>query len=62
MEQRQIDLGLVEILERVRAERGGGGPGERRGARRGKAAPKAGKRGKQRPGRRERGARKKGRR
>ncbi|HEV3056949.1 MAG TPA: ribonuclease R [Vicinamibacterales bacterium] len=62
MEQRQIDLGLAEILERVRTQRGGWGPGERRGARRGKAATKPGKRGKQRPGRRERGARKKGRR
>jgi ribonuclease R len=46
MELRQVDLGLVEILERVR-------DGER-GARRSKAQPKfAGKR-KQRPGRRER--------
>jgi hypothetical protein len=59
MEQRQIDLGLVEILERVRAEHR---DHRERGARRGKAAPKSGKRGKQRPGRRERGARKKGRR
>jgi ribonuclease R len=46
MEQRQIDLGLVDILERVR-------DGER-GPRRSRARPKfAGKR-KQRPGRRER--------
>jgi ribonuclease R len=55
MDVRQIDLGLVEILERVRA-------GER-GARRSKAAPKLERRpGKQRPGRREREARKRGRR
>ena len=46
MELRQIDLGLVEILERVRE-------GER-GPRRSKATPKAEKRRKQRPGRRER--------
>ena len=47
MDVRQIDLGLVEILERVRE-------GER-GPRRSKAAPKIEKRGaKQRPGRRER--------
>jgi ribonuclease R len=47
MEQRQIDLGLVDILERVR-------DGER-GPRRSRAAPKHEKRGrKQRPGRRER--------
>ena len=43
---RQIDLGLVEILERVR--HGEAGP------RRSKAAPKRDKRRKQRPGRRER--------
>jgi len=54
MELRQVDLGLVEILERVR-------DGER-GPRRGKAAPKQEKRRKQRPGRREReGQRAKGR-
>jgi ribonuclease R len=46
MELRQIDLGLVEILERVRQ-------GER-GPRRGKAAPKREGRRTQRPGRRER--------
>jgi ribonuclease R len=55
MEQRQIDLGLVEILERVR-------DGER-GPRRSRAAPKHEKRGrKQRPGRRERQQGKRGRR
>jgi ribonuclease R len=54
MEMRQVDLGLVEILERVRE-------GER-GPRRSKAAPKPEKRRKQRPGRRERQARKHGRR
>jgi ribonuclease R len=46
MEVRQIDLGLVEILERVRE-------GER-GPRRSKAAPKRDGRRSQRPGRRER--------
>ena len=47
MELRQIDLGLVDILERVRE-------GER-GSRRSKASPKRdGRRGKGRPGRRER--------
>ena len=46
MEVRQIDLGLVEILERVRE-------GER-GPRRSKAAPKHGKPRARRPGRRER--------
>ncbi len=55
MDVRQIDLGLVEILERVRE-------GER-GARRSKAKPKFEQRGKgkhkQRPGKRERGIRKK---
>jgi ribonuclease R len=51
MEQRQIDLGLVDILERVR-------DGER-GPRRSRAAPKHEKRArKQRPGRRERQQRK----
>jgi ribonuclease R len=49
MEERKVDLGLADILERVRE-------GER-GSRRSKAAPKAGKR-KQRPGRRERQGRK----
>jgi ribonuclease R len=46
MEVRQIDLGLVDILERVRE-------GER-GPRRSKASPKVEKRRKPRPGRRER--------
>jgi ribonuclease R len=46
MEMRQVDLGLVEILERVRE-------GER-GPRRTKAQPKFEKKRKQRPGRRER--------
>jgi ribonuclease R len=50
MELRQIDLGLVEILERVRE-------GER-GPRRSKASPKSDKRRKQRPGRNERRQRK----
>ena len=50
MEERKIDLGLAEILERVRE-------GER-GARRTKAAPKIEKRRTQRPGRRERQGRK----
>jgi ribonuclease R len=50
MEERKIDLGLAEILERVRE-------GER-GSRRSKAAPKTEKRRKQRPGRRERQGRK----
>jgi len=54
MEVRQIDLGLVEILERVRE-------GER-GPRRSKATPKVEKRRKQRPGRRERQMHKRGRR
>ncbi|HEY7286348.1 MAG TPA: ribonuclease R [Vicinamibacterales bacterium] len=55
MEQRQVDLGLVEILERVRE-------GER-GPRRSRAVHKADKpRRKQRPGRRERHQRKRGRR
>jgi len=57
MERRQVDLGLTEILDRVRESEG------HRGPRRSKAEPKserhlkAGKR-KQRPGKRERGARK----
>src|SRR5438094_83110 len=54
MELRQVDLGLVEILERVRE-------GER-GQRRSKAAPKFEKKRKQRPGRNERRQRKAGRR
>jgi ribonuclease R len=54
MELRQVDLGLVEILERVRE-------GER-GARRSKASPKFEKKRKQRPGRNERRQRKAGRR
>jgi ribonuclease R len=54
MELRQVDLGLVEILERVRE-------GER-GPRRSKAAPKFEKKRKQRPGRNERRQRKAGRR
>jgi len=55
MEQRQVDLGLVDILERVR-------DGER-GPRRSRAVPKAEKRGrKQRPGRNERQQRRRGRR
>ena len=54
MEQRQVDLGLVEILERVRE-------GER-GPRRSRAQPKFEQKRKQRPGRRERHQRKRGRR
>jgi ribonuclease R len=54
METRQIDLGLVEILERVR-------DGER-GPRRSKTQPKFVAKPKQRPGRRERQQRKSGRR
>jgi ribonuclease R len=54
MEVRQIDLGLVDILERVRE-------GER-GPRRSRATPKHDKRGKQRLGKRERSQRKHGRR
>jgi ribonuclease R len=57
MERRQVDLGLVEILEKVRASE------RHRGPRRSKAEPKserhlktaAGRKRKQRPGRRERG-------
>ena len=52
MEARQVDLGLVEILERVRE-------GER-GPRRSKAAPKFEK--KRRPGRRERSTKRRGKR
>jgi len=54
METRQVDLGLVEILERVREGA--------RGPRRSKAAPKREKPRKQRPGRNERQMRKRGRR
>ena len=50
MDVRQIDLGLVEILERVRE-------GER-GPRRSKATPRHDKKRKQRPGKRERSQRK----
>ena len=51
MEQRQVDLGLVDILERVR--------GGERGPRRSRATPRQEKRGrKPRPGRRERQQRK----
>jgi ribonuclease R len=52
MDVRQVDLGLVEILERVRV-------GER-GSRRSKAMPKHETRRKQRPGKRERQTRKRG--
>ncbi len=54
MEMRQVDLGLVEILERVRE-------GER-GPRRSKASPKSDKGRNQRPGRSERQMRKRGKR
>jgi ribonuclease R len=54
MELRQVDLGLVEILERVRE-------GER-GPRRSKAVPKHSGKRKQRPGRQERAMKKRGRR
>jgi len=54
MEQRQVDLGLVEILERVRE-------GEH-GPRRSRATPGHDKKRKQRPGRRERAMKKRGRR
>jgi ribonuclease R len=54
MDMRQVDLGLVDILERVRE-------GER-GPRRSKTSPKAEKRRKQRPGRREQQGRTGGRR
>ena len=53
MEARQVDLGLVEILERV--SEGQHGP------RRSKARPKQESRRKQRPGRRERATRRHGR-
>jgi ribonuclease R len=53
MERRQVDLGLVEILEHVRASE------RNRGPRRSKAQPRkeTGRRRKSRPGRRERAAR-----
>jgi ribonuclease R len=54
MDVRQIDLGLVEILERVREGQ--------RGARRSQATPKHGQKRKQRPGKHERSTRKRGRR
>jgi len=57
MERRQVDLGLVEILDAVRASESNRGP------RRSKAQPreerakaKGAKKGKQRPGKRERAA------
>jgi ribonuclease R len=53
MDVRQIDLGLVEILERVREGQ--------RGARRSQATPKHGQKRKQRPGKHERSTRKRGR-
>jgi ribonuclease R len=56
MERRQIDLGIAEILDRVRESEAN------RGARRSKAQPKAEQRHKQRPGRRERAIRKAGKR
>jgi ribonuclease R len=55
MERRQLDLGLVEILEAVRRE------SRPRGPLRSRAVPKAEKRRAQRPGRQERAARKGGR-
>ena len=55
MERRQVDLGLVEILESVRRE------ARPRAATRSKVKPKAERRRTaSRPGRRERGARKRG--
>jgi ribonuclease R len=53
MDVRQIDLGLVEILDRVREGL--------RGARRSKATPKRDQKRKQRPGKHERSTRKRGR-
>jgi ribonuclease R len=53
MDVRQIDLGLVEILDRVREGQ--------RGARRSKATPKRDQKRKQRPGKHERSTRKRGR-
>ena len=52
MERRQVDLGLVEVLEAVRRK-------ERPGPIRSKVKPKSDRRGGQRPGRRERAAGKK---
>jgi ribonuclease R len=52
MERRQIDLGLVEILDSLREDE------RRRGPTRSKAQPKAEKRRKGRPGQRERATRK----
>jgi ribonuclease R len=52
MERRQIDLGLVQILDSLREDE------RRRGPKRSKAQPKAEKRRKGRPGQRERAARK----
>jgi hypothetical protein len=51
MERRQVDLGLVEILEAVREAEGNRGP------RRSKAQPRQERRRKQRPGKKERSAR-----
>jgi hypothetical protein len=60
LERRQIDLGLVEVLDAVRTDE------RRRGPRRSKARPKheqhRSTRRKQRPGRRERQNKKRGRR
>jgi ribonuclease R len=52
MERRQVDLGLVEILEAVRAEK------RPRGPIRSKVTPKRERHRSQRPGRRERAAKK----
>src|SRR3984893_10857396 len=52
MDERRIDLGLVEILERVREGQ--------RGARRSRATPKHDQKRKQRPGKHERSTRKRG--
>jgi ribonuclease R len=54
MERRQIDLGLTEILDRVRESE------EHRGRRRSKAEPKSERRRKGRPGKKERQARRRG--
>ena len=66
MERRQVDLGIVEILDAVRREERGIAPRSRVKPKRGvqAAAPGSGRapRNKQRPGRRERHARKQGRR
>jgi ribonuclease R len=53
MERRQVDLGFVEILDRVRAAERNRGPRTSRAKPKKEAGKKAGKRG-QRPGRRER--------